>query len=640
VIKLALSKASITKSTIMRFFTCSLLAILISFSVHSQRSLATVLDPAVEGNRQSAVLANKVIIATSAQRSLLSYNDVSFTSFTYPTVSGIPLKFDSYNNPLVHFNLGLYFSLYGTSGTTSVVYLYRFSGSTFTRVLLPGPVISNCIFYSGNLYFLCNVSGWRTLYRYDGTTATALGSVPYTGSYKLLVTGNFLYIAGYGTMTGMAKFIHRFDGTSTVILPYSGAGTLVQDAYGVPGTSRVYFTAHERIVYYNGSTASEVFFNTGESVYARMWRDNLYFTTGVGPWETRSHRLYRLSGSALTLLSLPPGASIAAVGATNPEVFNDELYVAMTFTDGSKKVMRYNGSVYYSVYDITTSVLGGVKLFVRNSRLMIQPNFANDNYAVEYDGFEFIQINGVPGRLMFPWMNGTSCNHLWLNYYSDAGGIHWAFAKEPLGCPPPPGPPAPPAIPEGFGDFERFEFDPYAVERGWCWSEILIDWVIVPYCPLPPCPLQNFSVRMQDANNGIAWSQKFSTPSTFQVPLADVQGYKTVLSSTDKQQDLLVFDADLVEKGIASLKVDIRPKQNYFTVTASTKNNMQVPLTVTLTDVKGNAIWSKSFTAPFSQQITDRVQQRGQTLVFSVPDQGGKLITKVETRKVVDPCTD
>jgi hypothetical protein len=623
----------------MRFFTCSLLAVLLSFVAHAQRFLSTELDP-FESNMQTGVLANKVIIAPNSQRSLRSYSDVSFSSFTYPTVSGIPLKFNTYNNPLVNFNLGLYFSLNGTSGSTSVVYLYRFSGSIFTRVVLPGPVWSNCIVYSGNLYFLCNVSGTVTLYRYNGSAATAIASVPNSTTYKLLVAGSYLYIAGHGLATGTTKFIRRYNGTSVFSLPYSGPGTAVQDAYSVPGTTRVYFTSHERIIYYNGTTVSEVFFNAGESVNARMWRDNLYFTTGVGPWETRSHRLYRLSGPTLSLMALPPGASIAPVGATNPEIFHDELYVAMTFTDGSKKVMRYNGSVYYSVYDITTPVSGGVKLFLRNNSLIIQPNFPNDNYAVDYDGFVFTQIIGVPGRLMFPWLNGTNCNHLWLNYYSDAGGIHWAIAKEPLGCPPVPPPPSPPAIPEAFMDFEEFGFNPYGPDRGWCWSEIIIDWEIVTYCPLPPCPLQNFNVRMTDANNAIAWSQNFTTPSTFQVPLADVQGYKTILSSIDKQQDVMVFDADLVEKGIASIAIDIRPKQNYFKVTAVTKNNMQVPLMVTLTDAKGNAIWSRSFIAPFSQMVTDRVQQQGQTLVFSVPEQGGKLITKLEKKKVVEPCED
>lgn len=629
----------------MRFLTCSLLAILLSFSVNAQRFLATVLDP-VEPGMQTAVLANKVIIAPNAQRSLMSYNDVAFTSFTYPTVSGIPLKFNTHNNPLVNFNSGLFFSLNGTSGTTSVVYLYRFSGSVFTRILLPGPVISNCIVFSGNLYFLCNVSGWRTLYRYDGTTATALGSVPYSGNYKLLVADRFLYMTGYGTMTGMTNFIHRFDGTSTVVLPYSDAGTYVDEAYAVPGTSNVYFTSHQRIIYYNGSTVAQVFFNKGEGVYARMWRNSLYFTTGVTPSSgPRMSYLYRLTGPALTLMSLPAGASIAPVAYTNPEVFSDELYVAMVFTDGAKRVMKYNGSLYFAVRDITGPVYGGVKLFLRQDKLIIQPNFANDNYAWEFDGFDFVNILGVTGRLMFPWLNGTNCNHLWLNYYSDASGIHWALAKESLDCPPPPGAPAPPAIPEGVMDFEEIVFNPYGPDRGWCWSEILIDWVIVPYCPLPPCPLQSFEVHMLDAQNVIAWSKQFNTPSTLQVPLADLQGYKTTLYSPALKKDLLVFEADLVEKGIVSVNVNMKPKQNYFTLTATTKNNMQVPLMVTLTDAKGNAIWSKSFTAPLSQMVTDRVQQQGQTLVFSVPDQGGKLITKVEAKKgevkrVVEPCPE
>lgn len=599
----------------------SLLAFVLCISTNAQRFLSTVRDPANPQN-QTGVVGGKVIVAGHTDNFLLSYNDVAFTSFTYPIVSGIQLKFDTYNNPLVSYKLALYFKLATTPGSATTVYLYRFSGSAFTRILLPGPVISNCIVYNNNLYFLCDVSGWRTLYRYDGTTATALSSVPASGNYKLLVTEGFLYIAGYGTAGGTMNFIQRYNGTSAITLPYSGAGTLVQDAYGVPGTSNVYFTSHERIIYYNGSTVTQVFFNTGESVYARMWRNSLYFTTGVTPSSgPRTNYLYRLTGPTLTLMSLPAGASIATVPHTNPEVFRDELYVAMVFTDGAKRVMKYNGSMYFAVYNITGPVSGsGVRLALRSDKLLIQPNFGNDNYAVEFDGFDFVNITGVTGRLMFPWLNGTNCNHIWLNYYSDAGGIHWAFAKESLSCPPPPGPPAPPAIPEGVMDFESFSFNPYGQDRGWCWSEIIIDWVIVPYCPLP-CPLPDYEVRMINANNAIAWSKKFNTPSVLQVPLPDVQGYKTTLYSTALQRDLLVFEANLVEKGIVSVKIDMKPKQNYFTLTAVTKNNMQVPLMVTLTDAKGNAIWSKSFTAPFSQvQVADRVQQQGKALVFSVPD--------------------
>ena len=94
----------------MRFFTCSLLAILFSFSVYAQRFLSTVLDP-VEPQNQTAVLGDRVFIAAHGARFMRIYNDVDFSSFTYPTVSGVALRFDTYNNPLVPYSSSLYFSL-------------------------------------------------------------------------------------------------------------------------------------------------------------------------------------------------------------------------------------------------------------------------------------------------------------------------------------------------------------------------------------------------------------------------------------------------------------------------------------------------------------------------------------------------
>ena len=160
---------------------------------------------------------------------------------------------------------------------------------------------------------------------------------------------------------------------------------------------------------------------------------------------------------------------------------------------------------------------------------------------------------------------------------------------------------------------------PYGPDRGWCWSEIIIDWDIDPYCPLPPCPDPNYEAKMINANNAIAWSMKFNKPSTLTVPLADDQAYRTVLTSTDAQKDLLVFEPNLVTAGIATVTLKMFPKQNYFLLSATTRNNAAVPLKATLLNAKGETIWEGNFTAPFSQQITAMAQERGQKMVFSVP---------------------
>ena len=298
--------------------------------------------------------------------------------------------------------------------------------------------------YGGYLYFLSKVSGVMKLYRYRGGVVTEVtgASIPNSGNYKLHVAGDFLYISGHSLSTGTVNFIRRYNGISFFTLPYSGPGTSVDKAYAVTGTARSYFTSHERIIYFDGSTVRQVFFNTGESISAIMWRNNLYFTTGVGASPDRYNYLYRLDGASLTMPTLPAGAKIAPVPHTNPEVYNDQLFVAAVYKDGIKKVLSYNGSSFSSFFTITGSVSSGVRLFIREGNLMIQPNFPNGNNAFEYNSGVFTEIIAPPGRLLFPFINSTTCNHLWLNYYTDATGIKWAYAKEKKDCPPPPPPAA------------------------------------------------------------------------------------------------------------------------------------------------------------------------------------------------------
>lgn len=603
----------------LRSITFLIALVVFSVAVNAQRLIETVLDPA-NNQQQNTVYNARVLIAGHSDTFLLAYNDESFSRINYPVVSGTRLRFDTYKNPLVNYKSAVYFSL--KRGTTTVTrYLYRFSGSTtFSNIPLPGNMTGGCIVYGDNLYFLCLVAGVTKLYRFNGTAVSEVAgsSLPNSSGYALHVTAGFLYISGYASAAGTVNFIKRFNGSSFFTLPYSGPGANVDQAYGIPGSTRVYFTSHERIIYYNSSSVIQVFSNTGESVSAVLWGSNLYFTTGVGYEPGRVNYLYRLTGTSLTEITLPFGGRVATAPATNPVVYNDRLYVGAVYKDGSKRVLRYDGTTFTNFFDISVPVGTGINLFLREDDLIIHPNFVNGNRAFEYDGTVFTQIDAPAGRLLFPYINSTVCHHLWLNYYSDASGIHWAYGAEDKGCTPPPTPVI--VIPEHFKDYERFEMTTYGPDRGWCWSEIIIDWDIVPYCPLPPCPLPNYESKMVDGNNAIAWSAKFNQPSTFTIPLPDQQAYRTILSSTDAQKDLLIFEPDLVPAGIASITVNMKPKQNYFLLSATTRNNAVVPMKATLKNAQGQTLWEQTFTAPFSQQIQATVQEPGQVLIFSKAD--------------------
>jgi len=114
------------------------------------------------------------------------------------------------------------------------------------------------------------------------------------------------------------------------------------------------------------------------------------------------------------------------------------------------------------------------------------------------------------------------------------------------------------------------------------------------------------------------------------LPLKDEQLFKTILSSPGDKTDLIVFEPDLLPKGIEIIKLYMEPKKGFFTISASTRKNESVPLRVALLDENGKEIWMQTFTAPFSMQITATVQKAGKTLVFSVPDEGLKFITRAK----------
>ena len=616
-----------------RIVALVLLALAVSFSSRADRILETVLDPA-NPQQQNARWGSHLLIAGHSDPYMLRYDDETFTQLNYPIVGGTQLRFDSYHNPITHYNLALYFTLVGTPGSAAPRYLYRYMGSTFTRITISGNILSNCKVYNGLLYFISDVSGTKRLFRFNGSTVTeVMGAfIPNATSYQLFVAEGNLFMTGAAAGSGTSNFIRRYNGTSFITL-WTGSGTNPNEVIGVPGTGRAYFVGHERILHFNASSISQVFNNPGETIYPKLWRGSLYFTTGVGAEPSRSNRLYRITGASVTLMTLPTGWQVAPVPHTNPEVYMDNLYFGATHTSGIKRVLRYDGTTFSSFFIISDPLINsGVGLFIRDGNLMIHPNYVNGVHAYEYNGSEFTEIIAPTGRLLFPYINGTDCNYLWLNYYTDATGIKWAYAKEDRGCPPSGG--AVVVIPDHFADYERVDVTISGRDRGWCWNEIIIDWEIEPVCELPPCPLPNYKFSMLDPNNGAAWSQQFNTPSFFQVPLPDQQPFRLVLASLDIQKDLLVFEPDLLPMGIEEIKLNMKPKQNYFMLTASTRNNSQVPLKATLLNASGKVLWEQTFTAPFSQQITATVQEPGAMLIFSIPGMGSKLITQAE------PCPE
>ena len=146
-------------------------------NTNAQRHLTTVLDPA-QNMQQNVLFNSRVLIAGHTDSFLLAYNDLSFTRYNYPIVSGARLKFDTYKNPLTLYKSAVYFCLRAPPGSYATGYLYRFSGTSFTRISITGVMVANCIQYGDNLYFLTISGGITRLYRYNGSLVSEVATMP------------------------------------------------------------------------------------------------------------------------------------------------------------------------------------------------------------------------------------------------------------------------------------------------------------------------------------------------------------------------------------------------------------------------------------------------------------------------------
>ena len=471
------------------------------------------------GWQQNTSFDGKILIAAHTDSYLLSYDNETFTRFTYPTVDGVQMTFTKSRNPLVNFEGTVFFGLepfreiaYHPLG---IQYLYKFNGHHFSRIAIPGQLRSNCVVYGGYLFFLSKVSTTTRLYRYSAGIVTEVvgANILNDDGYNLRVIEGHLYITGHPGYEGYYSFIRRYDGANflTIFEDYYGHETT--DIFPIPGTNRLYFTTQNKIVYYhNGITASSVFSGvTDRSLNARIWRNELYFTQ---PTDLRDGiivppNIYKVSGATLTSVNLPPGYQFT--NSPNIEVHNSSLILDANFSDGSSRLLRYDGISFNFLFNFPRSgTPRAISLLLRENDLIIQGGRPTHTYI--YNGSVFDEIIFPTGyHLSYtssPFVSSTRCNFLWQLYTSDRSvpsHERWIYAKESKNCPPPP-PPTPPrgpvaVIPDDFMIHERFEALAIGSDRGWCWNEIIFGWDTIPICPAPPCPEPNYQLTMIDVNN-------------------------------------------------------------------------------------------------------------------------------------------
>jgi hypothetical protein len=75
----------------------------------------------------------------------------------------------------------------------------------------------------------------------------------------------------------------------------------------------------------------------------------------------------------------------------------------------------------------------------------------------------------------------------------------------------------------------------------------------------------------------------------------------------------------------------MKPNDGFFNLSATTDAGVQVDLKVELLSKTGEVLWNKSFKAPFTTLITDKITTLGATMRFSIPDAGKNVITQLNT---------
>jgi hypothetical protein len=179
---------------------------------------------------------------------------------------------------------------------------------------------------------------------------------------------------------------------------------------------------------------------------------------------------------------------------------------------------------------------------------------------------------------------------------------------------PPPGTPSTIIMPESFESFERVDFDIYARDRDWCWTDLLIGWE----CLVPPFCSDPFFSAQLTYNDKPVWHMDFNKPLDISLPLnKDFQRFTLAMKVDDKLRDVIIVDDNLIKNGLERISFSTNPKEKFVTIKATTVNGVEVPFSMTLTNKEGKSIWHETFVAPVEKDISDLASEPGVMLKFS-----------------------
>ncbi len=568
--------------------------------------------------------AEFLYVAESNAAVLRRYDGTTLTNFPYPVRIGRQLLYQRFpSQNIADFRSSLFLILHEDGG--SFKHVYRFNGATFSRINFPGSILSNLVVYGDRLYAVIETGGSAKLYAYNGSTVTEVpgGSFAMQDQCEIRTGGNYLYIHGWGDLS--AAYLIRFDGLGFRPIPdvptHVGA---LEHVVAMPGSEKTYFEfrVYNSVYFYDGTLLTESFSQPGQKTPLVRWGDEVVFqATLLDP------QLFICDDGSCREISAPAGSVLN--DARTIAVYRDELYLSLR-VGSTDFVHTYDRTTFTEFFEFPDNA-NGPALDVREGLLLMVPNPGTGDKAYEYTGTEFIEIRTPAEEWLHESKASNTCLHGWsISYFDEAiKENRWKFAVErpdPACVPPPPGSATVSVIPSRLSQYDRIEMAAAARNRGWCWNEIIVDWEISPICPgFPkiPCSDPAISTEFADAKGKIVLYKVFEKPFEFSVPLQDDRGYtmQIGLVEDDKKTTAVRYEDQLVSKGIESIALDMYPQDDYFFLTVSTDKGVQTPLTITLKDAKGNALWKQNLTAPVDQRIRAFVDTPGDYLELSF---GGK----------------
>jgi hypothetical protein len=549
--------------------------------------------------------------------SLHVYDGNVMMEIDYPTVDGIRLRTPFRGNIFV-FGDAVHLVL---DHSPSRRFIARYSSGAFTLTPITGFLNSDVVVFRGKMYMVVEVPrDVPKLISFDGTRFRDVTTLPYSPFYKLIATDENVYINGY--FAEGPYYLACYNGTSFTNIPFGGAMEQIDRVIEDNDSDDCYLISDNVVLYFDGTAASsQLFYSedpTAHVMGAALFRDEFYFQVSNHPVT----ELYRFSGATLTTVSPPAGTEFLRPYQSDLVIYRDGMYVPIS-NGGIPSVFHYDGTDWEPFFG-TGIVSDRLQIHARAGKLvMYQANLSQ--FAYEYNGRSFEAFATPAGVDHFAeYKLTTDCYHLWVGSRFDTASASWHFMlmKETFDslCV---APGSSSVIPGDIAEYDRIIIGNHARERDWCWTGIDIDWVL-PICITPPCPTPQVQTRLTDKYGKTAWEKIFDKPFSASIPLNDSEPYQLSIDiEKDKKfGNVLMLDKDLVSNGVEDLSLDFYPKDGYFFLDVETDKKQQVPLTMTLRNTNGEALWEKKFTAPFHDVIYDRVEKAGDYLQVSLQTQG------------------